>query len=68
MFFCSFLQFLSVSNTLLIGFICLDGWIKDCIDARMSAWALGGGSDASSLQMQCMAFCNIAFLSITYLL
>jgi hypothetical protein len=40
---------------------------KDCIDARVSAWALGGGSDASSLQMQCMTFCIIAFLLVTFL-
>lgn len=27
---------------------------EDCVDARMPAWPLGGGSDASALQMQCM--------------
>jgi hypothetical protein len=35
---------------------------QDCFDARLSTWALGGGSDASTLQMQCMTFSNMAFL------
>jgi hypothetical protein len=35
---------------------------KDCFDARLWTWALGGGSYASTLQMQCMTFNNMTFL------
>jgi hypothetical protein len=38
---------------------------QDCIDACMSPWALGGGSDAASLQMQRKMLSTIVFLSAT---
>jgi hypothetical protein len=47
----------------------LDSWFhlyvwmdQDCFDARLWTWALGGGSDASTLQMHCMTLNNMTFL------
>jgi hypothetical protein len=40
---------------------------EDCVDACMSAWTLGGGSDAFALQMQCMVFVMLSLHCVPFL-
>lgn len=40
---------------------------EDCVDACMSPWTLGGGSDAFALQMQCMIFVMLPFKYVSFL-
>ena len=51
-----FLQSLSESKHLADCFHLFGCMDEDGVDACMSAWTLGGGSDAFALQMQCMIF------------